>query len=178
MEAYSRRTFLAGAVATMLSGCSKNPTTEKMPVMFIGHGTPTSAIQPNQWTKAWFEQAQKLPKPSAILSISAHWLTRGGSLVTMSEKPPMNYDFNGFPREMYQIVYPAPGGVELAQEISTELGAKHPVRGDFRWGFDHGTWVVLKYMFPAAEIPVIQLSIDFNEPPAFHYELGRQLQFL
>ena len=149
-----------------------------MPVLFVGHGTPTSAIQPNKWTASWNEHGKKLPRPTAILSISAHWLTRGGSLVTMSERPSMNYDFTGFPREMYQIVYPARGDVKLAQQISTGLGPKIPVRGDTQWGFDRGTWVVLKYMFPAANIPVIQLSIDFSKPPAFHYEVGKQLQFL
>ena len=163
---------------SMLSSWSELPDTEKMPAMFVGHGTPWSAIRPNEWTRTWGEVGQRLPKPAAILSISAHWLTRGGSLVTANEKPEMNYDMNGFPAEMYQIVYPAPGHIGLANEITDRLSKQLPVHGDSKWGFDHATWVVLRYMFPKADIPVIQLSIDFSKPPLFHYELGKHLQFL
>ena len=154
------------------------PSTDRMPVVFVGHGTPRSAVWTNEWTASWEKLGAALPRPSAILSISAHWLTRGGALVTASRKPRMNYDFYGFPEEMYKVTYPAPGNVELAQEIQTSLAAELPVKSDAEWGFDHGTWVVLKYMFPKADIPVIQLSIDYSKPSSFHYELGKHLTSL
>ena len=165
-----------------LTACMKEveemPITDRMPVVFVGHGTPRSAVTQNEWTATWQKVGAQLPQPAAILAISAHWLTKGGALVTASRQPRMNYDFYGFPQEMYEVVYPAPGHLELAQEVQTQLGATLPVRADTEWGFDHGTWVVLKYMFPKADIPVIQLSIDYSRPPSFHYELAKQLQFL
>jgi 4,5-DOPA dioxygenase extradiol len=167
-----------GPVESMLHEASQFPETDRMPALFIGHGTPMSAINPNEWTQAWAELGPKLPRPRAILSISAHWLTQGGALVTMSEKPPMNYDMHGFPPPMYQITYPAPGDVRLAKDVASALSDQIPVQGDTQWGFDHATWVVLKYLFPKADIPVIQLSIDYSKPPAFHYELGKHLQAL
>lgn len=154
------------------------PRTERMPVVFVGHGTPRSAVWTNQWTAEWEALASRLPRPSAILSLSAHWLTQGGMLVTASRQPRMNYDFYGFPDEMYKVVYPAPGNIDLAQELQSSLAAELPVRADTEWGFDHGTWVVLKYMFPKADIPVIQLSIDYSKPPSFHYALGKHLASL
>ena len=186
MRRENRRNFLlevlggVGALGT-LGACmkgSKQPTTERMPVVFVGHGTPRSAVWTNQWTASWEKLGKELPRPSAILSISAHWLTRGGALVTASRQPRMNYDFYGFPEEMYKVVYPAPGNVDLAQELQAGLAPELPVRSDAEWGFDHGTWVVLKYMFPKADIPVIQLSIDYSKPPSFHHELGKHLAFL
>lgn len=186
MPISSRRKFVAGilgagavgTVAVLMKEGAKMPVTDKMPVAFIGHGTPRSATAPNEWTASWEAFGQKIPRPSAILSISAHWLTRGAALVTASANPRMNYDFYGFPKEMYDVVYPAPGNVELAQEIQAIAGGLLPVHGDTEWGFDHATWVVLKYMFPKADIPVIQLSIDYSRPPSFHYELGKHLQAL
>ena len=149
-------------------------THDRMPAVFAGHGTPMGAIEPSRWTGAWGKLGAGLGRPRAILSISAHWLTRGGALVTASEFPAMNYDMYGFPQPLYEVQYPAPGDPALAQEISAAVNA----RGDTAWGFDHGTWLVLKYMFPAADIPVVQLSMDYSEPPAFHYEMGKRLQFL
>jgi len=186
MRSGSRGNFLLGTLGTgalgTLSACLKEtkqmPLTDRMPVVFVGHGTPRSAVMTNQWTASWEKLGTELPRPAAILSISAHWLTRGGALVTASRQPRMNYDFYGFPDEMYRVVYAAPGNVDLAQEIQGSLAAQLPVRSDVEWGFDHGTWVVLKYMFPQADIPVIQLSIDYSKPASFHYELGRQLGFL
>src|SRR4030095_13313117 len=183
MQNTNRREFLAGTLSvsalTTLASCMKEayqmPSTERMPVMFVGHGSPRSAVSKNEWTASWEATGANLPRPSAILSISAHWLTRGGALVTASREPRMNYDFYGFPDEMYKVVYPAPGNVELAQELQSTLGGELPVRPDAEWGFDHGTWVVLKYMFPKADIPVIQLSVDYSKPASFHYELGRHL---
>jgi 4,5-DOPA dioxygenase extradiol len=186
MQKTTRRRFVAGvlgagAVATvagLMKEAGKLPKTERMPVAFIGHGTPRSATSPNEWTASWDALGKKLPQPAAILAISAHWLTQGSALVTASANPRMNYDFYGFPKEMYDVVYPAPGNLELAQEVKTLAGSRIPVQGDSQWGFDHGTWVVLKYMFPKADIPVIQLSIDYSRPPSFHYELGKSLQEL
>ena len=186
MQNTNRRQFLAGTLSASalgsLAACMKEtqtlPSTERMPVVFVGHGTPRSAVSTNEWTASWESIGAKLPRPSAILSISAHWLTRGGALVTASREPRMNYDFYGFPDDMYKVVYPAPGNVGLAQEIQSTLGGKLPVQPDTEWGFDHGTWVVLKYMFPKADIPVIQLSIDYSKPASFHYELGKHLTSL
>jgi len=193
-HAQSRRKFIGGAVGvaagaaalgglmkplkSMLGRSSELSNTERMPVVFIGHGTPMSAIQPNQWTQKWGELGQQLPKPAAILSISAHWITPGRTFVTASEAPAMNYDMYGFPPELYQIKYPSPGHLGLASEVSQELSSQVSVEDDTHWGLDHATWVVLKYMFPRADIPVIQLSIDYSKPPAFHYELGKHLQSL
>jgi 4,5-DOPA dioxygenase extradiol len=176
MGAMGAGTF--GTLAACMREAQKMPLTSRMPVVFIGHGTPRSAVWTNQWTKSWEALGATLPPPAAILSVSAHWLTRGGALVTASQKPRMNYDFYGFPDEMYKVVYPAPGNVDLAQELQTKLGAALPIRSDTEWGFDHGTWVVLKYMFPKADVPVLQLSIDYSKPPSFHYELGKHLSFL
>jgi len=190
----SRRTVLTGLGLAALGGAAgiaivkpfktaseellQMPNGERMPVLFVGHGSPMNAITDNDWTRAWREIGSSLPKPKAILSISAHWLTRNGLLVTASEKPQMNYDMGGFPPELYRLQYPAPGNPALAAEIETTLQMTIPMHGDTSWGFDHGTWLVLKHMFPKADIPVIQLSLDYGKPPAFHYELAKQLQTL
>jgi 4,5-DOPA dioxygenase extradiol len=163
-------------VEAMLRDWSQMPEGEEMPVLFVGHGTPMSAIQPNRWTDTWIEIGNKLPRAKAILVISAHWLTQGGALVTASPKPPMNYDMYNFPPEIYQIQYPAPGDPGLAKEVARNLAGRIEVRDDTEWGFDHANWVVMKYMFPRADIPVIQLSIDYSKPPSFHYELAKHLR--
>jgi len=195
-ETYTRRTILAalgalglGAAATAtfrkpaslqtaVQALSELPATDPMPVVFVGHGTPLSAIDPNVWTTQWGEVGSTLPRPQAILAISAHWLTEGASLVTASEVPPMNYDIRGFPQQIYEFRYPAPGSPVVAREVAGALEGHIPVYGDTSWGYDHGTWLVLKYMYPRADIPVLQLSIDFSRPPAFHYELAKQLRAL
>jgi 4,5-DOPA dioxygenase extradiol len=146
--------------------------------VFVSHGTPMGAIEPSRWTKSWVELGARLPPPRAILSISAHWLTRGGARVTSSERPHMNYDMYGFPEPLYEIQYPAPGSPDLAHEIMEGLSSVVPVYGDPTWGFDHGTWLVLMYLFPGADIPVVQLSVDYGKPPGWHYEVGQKLQFL
>jgi 4,5-DOPA dioxygenase extradiol len=165
-------------LATALDALEALPDGEPAPVVFVGHGTPLSAIDPNVWTAQWGEIGRSLPRPAAILSISAHWLTRGASLVTASAMPPMNYDIRGFPPAIYEYRYPAPGSPAVAREVVDALKGGIPIYGDTDWGFDHGTWLVLKYMYPEADIPVLQLSIDFSRPPAFHYELARRLQRL
>ena len=166
------------SLQTAVSVLEELPTTDPLPVVFVGHGTPFSAIDPNVWTAQWDRVGRTLPRPAAILMISAHWLTRGASLVTASAAPQMNYDISGFPREIYEFTYPAPGHPAAAREVERALQGHTPVQGDSSWGLDHGTWLPLKYMFPAADIPVLQLSIDYSRPPAYHYELAKQLRTL
>jgi len=155
---------------------SGSTTSERMPALFVGHGSPMNAITANEWTRAWRDIGSTMPRPKAILSISAHWLTQNGLLVTAGKNPKMTYDMGGFPAELYQQQYPAPGNPALAEDIETTVQTKIPIHGDTAWGFDHGTWVVLKHMFPKADIPVIQLSLDYSQPPSFHYELARLLR--
>jgi 4,5-DOPA dioxygenase extradiol len=170
--------FRPARLETALDTLAGLPDGERMPALFVGHGTPRSALDPNVWTAEWARVGSALPRPLAILSISAHWLTEGGSLVTAGESPRMNYDVYGFPKELYEFRYPAPGKPAVAREIVHALNGHIPVYGDTSWGFDHGTWLVLKYMFPRADIPVLQLSLDYSRPPAFHYELSKQLRLL
>jgi 4,5-DOPA dioxygenase extradiol len=166
------------SLQTALGVLEDLPATDPLPVMFVGHGTPFSAIDPNVWTAQWDRVGRSLPRPAAILMISAHWLTEGATLVTANATPQMNYDITGFPRAIYEFRYPAPGHPAAAREVERALQGHTPVQGDSSWGFDHGTWLPLKYMFPAAEIPVLQLSIDYSRPPAFHYELAKRLRTL
>ena len=149
---------------------------QTMPVLFIGHGSPMNAIEDNEFSQAWKEEAKVIPKPRAVLSISAHWETRGIQ-VTILPKPRTIHDFGGFPRELFEKQYPAPGSPELAQRVIEIIG-KDKVLPDENWGLDHGTWSVLCRMYPKAEIPVVQLSLDRAITPAQHYELGQQLQVL
>lgn len=154
------------------------PDTDPMPAVFVGHGTPLGALAPNVWNTQWGEIGATLPRPRAILSISAHWLTEAASLVTAAAAPPMNYDVRGFPAELYQFRYDAPGDPAVAREVVSALDGGNTAYGDSTWGFDHGTWLVLKYMYPRADIPVLQLSIDYTRPPAFHYDLATRLRRL
>ncbi len=157
----------------------------KMPVLFIGHGSPMNAIGDNEYRRSWqalgSEFGQKYPRPQLILCISAHWITRGWWLTGM-DKPPTIHDFGGFPKELFDQQYPAPGAPLVAAEIARGLrtpDTQAPLGLDAKeWGFDHGTWSVLKPMFPGADIPVIQLSMDYARPPAEHYALGQQLKAL
>jgi len=144
-----------------------------MPAIFFGHGNPMNALATNPYTAGWTHIGQSIPRPRAILCISAHWyINRTG--VTISTAPRTIHDFGGFPQELYQVLYPAPGSPELARRVQALLSPL-PVQFDETWGLDHGTWSVLTHVYPAAEIPVVQLSLDAREPPAFHYELGRRL---
>jgi 4,5-DOPA dioxygenase extradiol len=152
-------------------------TTEQLPVMFIGHGSPMNAIADNAFTKSLSRTGNNLPfKPTAILVISAHWLTRGTHVLT-SAKPRIIYDFGGFPEELYKVQYPSPGAPQFANEAK-QLLAQTSVVDDNQWGFDHGAWTVLKHMFPEANIPVFELSIDATKPPEYHFELAKQLKAL
>ncbi|MDP4226705.1 MAG: 4,5-DOPA dioxygenase extradiol, partial [Bacteroidota bacterium] len=147
--------------------------TEIMPLLFLGHGSPMNAIEENEFVKGWREIAGKLPRPKAILCISAHWETNG-TYVTAMEKPETIHDFGGFPRKLYEVQYPAPGSPGLAKEIKA-LITRTDTGLDYKWGLDHGCWSVLKSLFPDADVPVIQLSLDFNRTAQNHYELAREL---
>ncbi len=145
-----------------------------MPVVFIGHGNPMNAITDNPYADAWHDLAQQLPRPRAILCISAHWYIRG-TRVTAMERPRTIHDFGGFPRALFEVQYPAPGDPALAARVADLLQATPVALDDLSWGLDHGAWSVLRRMYPDADIPVVQLSIDRNEPALFHYELGARL---
>ena len=147
--------------------------TPSMPTIFFGHGNPLNAMARNAYTEGWAAIGKSVPWPRAVLCVSAHWYLPGTAVTAMSE-PRTIHDFGGFPRELYQLQYPAPGSPELAQRVR-ELLAPVPVEMDESWGLDHGTWSVLRHVFPRADIPVVQLSIDETKPPEFHYELGKRL---
>jgi 4,5-DOPA dioxygenase extradiol len=146
---------------------------DPLPAIFFGHGNPMNALMDNSYTKAWRLIGEQTPKPKAILSISAHWFVPGTAL-TISAAPRTIHDFGGFPPELYQVHYPAPGDPDLARRVQRML-APLPVTLDDSWGLDHGTWSVLRHVYPGADIPVVQLSIDETQAPAFHYEVGRKL---
>lgn len=152
-----------------------NESFNKMPVLFIGHGSPMNAIEDNSYTEEWSEIAKKLPRPKAILSISAHWYT-SGSRINDETSPKMIYDMFGFPKELYNLKYPVSGAPELAHLTKELLGTEIVI--DNTWGIDHGTWSVLCKMFPEADIPVFQLSIDRYASAEEHYKLGKKLNSL
>ncbi|SEG82683.1 4,5-DOPA-extradiol-dioxygenase [Marinobacterium lutimaris] len=156
------------------------PKTDTQPVAFIGHGSPMNAIEDNLYSQAWKSMAGDLPRPAAILCISAHWLSRG-SFVGAVQAPETIHDFGGFPQELFDVQYPAPGspeGAELLQTLTRQKSGKDVVRLDHERGLDHGTWSVLRQMYPDADIPVFQLSIDYHRPMAYHYALAQQLAAL
>ncbi len=146
---------------------------DTMPALFVGHGSPLNAIEENAFSRSWSELGQRIPTPSAILCVSAHWETRDVH-VTAARTLSTIHDFYGFPRALYEVQYPAPGAPELANRI-VRLVQGAQVRLDYNRGLDHGSWSVLRLMYPRADVPVIQLSLDTNQPPAFHYHLGREL---
>lgn len=151
-------------------------TTDKMPVLFLGHGSPMNAIEENQFVAGFRDLAKSLPQPNAILCISAHWYTKG-TKVTAMEMPKTIHDFGGFPQELFEVQYPVKGSPELALETK-ELLLPVEVELDETWGLDHGTWSVIKHLYPDANVPVIQLSIDYSKPPEYHFELANQLNQL
>ena len=146
---------------------------EILPAIFFGHGNPMNAVMNNSYTEGWRRIGTETPRPKAILSVSAHWFVPGTG-VTISAAPRTIHDFGGFPRELYQVQYPAPGDPYLARRVQ-ELLAPVPVALDNSWGFDHGTWSVLRHVYADADIPIVQLSIDETQSAAFHFELGRKL---
>lgn len=149
-------------------------STAPLPVTFFGHGNPLNAVQHNAYTEAWSVIGAGVPRPRAVLAISAHWLLPC-TAVTSVAAPRTIHDFGGFPRELYEVQYAAPGDPRLAREIC-DLLQPLPVALDETWGLDHGAWSVLRHVFPRADVPVVQLSIDETRPPPFHFELGRRLQ--
>jgi len=151
-------------------------STFRMPAMFVGHGSPTNAIYNNDFSQAWAEVGESISRPKAILCISAHWGT-DGTRVTAMKQPKTIHDFFGFPQALYEMQYPAEGLPELARLTEQTIRKTH-VEMDFDWGLDHGAWSVLCRMFPNADIPVVQLSLDLNKEPEFHYELGMELKTL
>lgn len=145
----------------------------KMPLLFVGHGSPMNGIQDNEFSMRWRQMGKEIEKPKAVLCVSAHWLTRG-TAVTAMQNPKTIHDFGGFPDELFKVQYPAPGDPELAKETaalvkSTAVGLDHD------WGLDHGTWSVVKHMYPGADIPVLQLSIDYHKPGQYHFDLAKEL---
>lgn len=152
------------------------PNTEKMPVLFLGHGSPMNAIEENQFVTGFRNVAKTLPKPNAILCISAHWYTKG-TKVTAMEMPETIHDFGGFPKELFDVQYPAKGSPALAQETKNLLQPVN-VELDDKWGLDHGAWSVIKHLYPKADIPVIQMSIDYTRPAQYHFELAQKLNSL
>ena len=146
---------------------------DQMPVLFIGHGSPMNAIEENEFSRGWRETTEKLPRPKAILCVSAHWET-WGTLVTGMEKPRTIHDFGGFPQALFQVQYPAVGSKWLAEEVCSVV-KDVPVNLDEDWGLDHGAWSVLRQMYPHADIPVVQLSLDYTKTPQAHYNLAKEL---
>ena len=167
----------AGSLLSVLEPVLGQVEPARMPALFVSHGTPLHAIWDNPYTQGWRTLGAELPRPKAIVSISAHWISRGEVLLSAQEQPPMIYDARGFPAPLYDVKYPSPGDPALAADITAQLPA-YAARTSADWGYDHGTWVVLKHLFPDADIPVIQLSVDYAMAPPQHLELGRQLAFL
>jgi 4,5-DOPA dioxygenase extradiol len=148
----------------------------RMPAVFIGHGSPMNTLESNRYTEAWRALGHALPRPRAVLAVSAHWQTRGTAMTAM-DRPRTIHDFGGFPRELYEVQYPAPGSPTLAARVQ-ELLAPVPVQADMSWGLDHGTWSVLVHFYPKADIPVVQLSLDTALSPREHYQLAARLAAL
>ncbi|HMX32178.1 MAG TPA: 4,5-DOPA dioxygenase extradiol [Leptospiraceae bacterium] len=182
----NRKEFLKYVSIFTIAGCDMNlkefgnllesKTEKKMPVAFIGHGNPMFAITENPYKTLWATFANTIPKPTAILCISAHWLTRGTG-VTMATNPETIHDFGGFPDELFQVQYPAPGSPTYARMAADAIKSAE-VQEDYKWGLDHGTWAVLRNMYPKADIPVFQMSIDYYKSLEFHFKLGEELRSL
>jgi 4,5-DOPA dioxygenase extradiol len=151
-------------------------STGRMPVLFVGHGSPMNAIEDNEFTRGWKGIGSTLPKPRAILCISAHWETRG-TQVTAMEKPKTIHDFGGFPQELFDLQYPAPGSPGVARETKSVV-SKTEVSLDEQWGLDHGAWSVIRNLYPKADIPVVQMSLDYMQGPQYHYDLAKELASL
>ncbi|GGH59865.1 4,5-DOPA dioxygenase extradiol [Filimonas zeae] len=150
--------------------------TERLPVLFLGHGNPMNALANNNFTKEFVKVSTEFARPKAILCISAHWETQG-TFVTAMAKPETIHDFGGFPQELFDLQYPAPGSPELAGNVQ-ELVKSAPVGLNHEWGLDHGCWSVVKHLYPKADIPVVQMSIDYSKPASYHYALGKELAAL
>jgi 4,5-DOPA dioxygenase extradiol len=147
-----------------------------MPVLFIGHGSPMNGIQDTEFSRRWTQMAREIPVPKAVVVVSAHWFTKG-TRITAMDFPRTIHDFGGFPDELFAVQYPAPGSPLLAKETAGLLHSAQ-VELDHDWGLDHGTWTIVRHMYPGANIPVLQLSIDYTKAPQYHYELARELYAL
>lgn len=158
------------AINDLLKGKEQGQT---MPVLFLGHGSPMNAIEENEFVQGFRKTGKEIPHPKAILCISAHWETKG-TMVTAMEKPRTIHDFGGFPRELFEVQYPAPGSPELAKETK-ELVKKADVGLDQTWGLDHGAWSVIKHLYPNADVPVVQMSVDYTKDARYHFELAKEL---
>lgn len=157
----------------LISGGGNTP---RMPVLFVGHGSPMNAIEENEFVQGWRNLGKTIPRPKAILCISAHWETQG-TFVTATPKPQTIHDFGGFPKALYEVQYPAPGSPELANETRQTI-TKTVVGLDEKWGLDHGAWSVIRRIYPEADIPVIEMSLDYSKGPQYHYDLARELAAL
>lgn len=144
-----------------------------MPVLFIGHGSPMNGIEDNEFSNRWKNMAKEIPTPAAVLVVSAHWFSKG-TRITAMDFPETIHDFGGFPQALFDVQYPAPGNPALAKETASLLHSAH-VELDHDWGLDHGTWTVVRHMYPDAKIPVLQLSIDYTKGPQYHYDLAKEL---
>ncbi|MCH6235135.1 4,5-DOPA dioxygenase extradiol [Cognataquiflexum rubidum] len=164
---------MTGSLKDLYNWSQDQKSTHLMPALFIGHGSPMNGIEDNEFSRQWSILGKEIPKPSAVLVVSAHWLTRGTWITAMAH-PKTIHDFGGFPQELFEVQYPALGSPKMAKETS-ELITSVPVGLDHEWGLDHGTWMVVRHMYPEANIPVLQLSIDYYESPDFHYRLGKEL---
>ncbi|MBX2904836.1 MAG: 4,5-DOPA dioxygenase extradiol [Taibaiella sp.] len=147
-----------------------------MPVLFIGHGSPMNGIEDNEFSRRWKAMAKEIPTPTAVLVVSAHWFTKG-TRVTAMDFPRTIHDFGGFPKALFDVQYKAPGNPALAKETASLLHSAH-VELDHDWGLDHGTWTIIRHIYPNANIPVLQLSIDYSKDPQYHYDLARELYAL
>jgi 4,5-DOPA dioxygenase extradiol len=182
-----RKAFLGALALLPFAGAAMNLRTlakmtdglkrsERMPLLFLGHGSPMNAIEENEFVRGFRDVAKAIPKPQAILCVSAHWETRG-TFVTAMQQPRTIHDFGGFPDELYAVRYPAPGSPQLAK-ATRELVRGTAIQEDHSWGLDHGAWSVLKHLYPAADVPVIQMSLHAGQPPRYHYELAKELTAL
>ncbi|QIL39532.1 4,5-DOPA dioxygenase extradiol [Pedobacter sp. HDW13] len=152
------------------------PQTDLMPTLFIGHGSPMNGIEHNEFSQSWADLAKHIPVPKAVLVVSAHWYTRG-TFVTAMDFPSTIHDFGGFPQALFDVQYPVPGDAKLAAEIPSLIHST-PVGLDHDWGLDHGTWTIVRHMYPKANIPVLQLSIDYTKAPEEHYEIAKEIYAL
>lgn len=186
-EDMNRKQFLGAAAALPLTGAAfklnslhkfskELNNTSKMPVLFLGHGSPMNAIEENEFVQGFKKISTQIEKPKAILVVSAHWETKG-TFVTAMENPTTIHDFGGFPQALFDVQYPAPGSPELAH-LTREIITSTEVHLDDKWGLDHGSWSVIKHLYPEADVPVIQMSIDYTQPPSYHYALAKELASL
>jgi 4,5-DOPA dioxygenase extradiol len=181
----NRKTFIkltSGVISMTTLSSFKNFTDQLstqeqlMPVLFVGHGSPMNGIEDNEFSQRWTKIAQEIPTPKAVLVVSAHWFTRG-TRITAMDFPETIHDFGGFPQALFDVQYPAPGSPALAKEMATLIHSAH-VEQAHDWGLDHGTWTIVRHMYPEANIPVLQLSIDYTKGPQYHYDLAKELYAL